>query len=215
MNKVSATLKVVLYAEKVVVAESEDAALWRKVLAAIQGADDSSITPRHEDGGKVDTDQRARSSALADSGSTQTGKQSTSISKFAAEIGASVEEVQAACDPSLNEPYLILDHDAWAAFKNQLGERGPNAVSPAVAAATLLALWFKNSGVEANATQAQAQVVLNKIHVRDSNPARGIKRAEWLQPRAGGQVIITPTKIARARTFARCFCKQDWKEWLE
>ncbi|WP_449428895.1 hypothetical protein [Rhodanobacter umsongensis] len=207
MSNVKAVLKVVLYAEQVVVAESSDSLLWQRVLAAINGNPSmpgkaSKDVPPLGDAGEDDApDQKV--------GKTTKGP----LEKFAGEIGVSAEEVQAACDPTSEEPYLILDHDAWEAFKTQLGDRGPFAVSPAAAAATLLALWFKYSNVQDNATQAQAQAALKTINVRDSNAARGVKRAEWLQPRAGGQIILNPAKITKARLFAKSFCSQNWAEW--
>lgn len=212
MSNVKAALKVVLYAETVIVAESEDQQLWRRVLAAIQGesfgTEQAPVTQVRPSGHKDDENADRTPGAAS-----QQGGDKGPVVKFAVDIGVEVAQLQGACDPTQSEPYLILDHDAWAAFKNQLGDRGPTAVSPVVAAATLLALWFKNSNGHANATQAQAQAVLKGLNVRDSNPARGVKRAEWLQPRPGGQIIINPSKMLKAKLFARCFCTQDWAAW--
>lgn len=208
MNNVKAALRVVLYANTVEVAESEDAQLWQRVLAAIQG-EGSALPKAPLLKGEEEVASSTGNGIEGDSGQSSAGP----IGKFASDISVSAVEVEAACAPSTSEPYLILDHDAWAAFKTQLGDRGPYAVSPAVAAATLLALWSKNSTGQPSTTQVQAQAVLKGINVRDSNPSRGIKRAEWLQPRQGGVVIINPAKMAKAKMFARCFCKQDWSEW--
>lgn len=213
MSNVKASLRVVLFAEKVVVAESDDPQLWQRVLGVINGDPAAFATgardffsPRGEGSNEEDGDEEYPS---AKSTRLPTGP----IDKFAADIGASVDDVQAACDPQATDPYLILDHEAWEAFKTQLGERGPLAVAPVAAAATLLALWFKNSNGHANATQAQAQAVLKSINLRDTNAARGIRRSEWLQARAGGQIILNPAKITRAKLFAKCFCTQSWADW--
>lgn len=208
MSSLKASLKVVLYAEKVVVAESEDPQLWQKVLGVINGNPAAfgkiEIKPESDEGETEDEEDEslAKKPASRDP-----------LGKFATEIGVSTEELQAACDPKHDEPFLILDHTCWEAFKTQLGDRGPSAVAPAAAAATLLALWFKTSNGQANATQAQAQAVLRSINVRDSNSARGIRRSEWLQPRAGGQIILNPAKFTKAKQFARCFCLKNWTEW--
>lgn len=211
MSNVKAALKVVLMAEHVVVAESDDAQLWQRVLAAIQGGTGKL-------GGKQsttedDADEDAEDETAVETKGKRAKEGDSPVARFAADIGVSIEEVQGACDPSAEAPYLILDHDAWAEFKSQLGDRGTHAVSPIVAAATLLALWFKTANGQTNATQAQSQTILRGINVRDSNPTRGIKRAEWVQPRAGGQIIINPTKMAKAKLFAKCFCQQDWSAW--
>lgn len=205
----SASLRVVLYADTVVVRQSSDPSLWQDVLAAINGrsALKLPVNEEEEQGGeaKRPAEQKVGRSAPA-SGNTP-------LEKFSSDIGVSIEEVQGACDPKATEPYLILDHDAWEAFKTQLGDRGPQAVAPAAAASTLLALWFKYSNGQANATITQAQLVLKSLSIRDANAARGIKRCDWLQPRASGQVILNPAKITRAKLFAKCFCSQNWAEW--
>lgn len=212
MSNVKAALKLVLYAETVVVAESDDPQLWQKVLGVINGnaaaVGKASVAVEPADLGGL--------GGLEDEGLVKAAKPGKGgpLEKCATDIGVSVEELQGACDPRLTEPFLILDHDSWESFKTQLGDRGANAVAPAAAAATLLALWFKSSSGQANATQAQAQAVLKSINIRDTNAHRGIRRSEWLQARAGGQIILNPAKITKAKLFARCFCTQDWTAWL-
>lgn len=210
MNNVKAALKVLLYAEEVIVAESNDPQLWQRVLGVINSnpAALSKAAPNLGSLGESNTEHNDEDEPIKAAKAAK-----GPIAKFAGDIGVRVEELQAACDPQPNEPYLILDHDAWEAFKTQLGDRGLYAVAPAAAAATLLALWFKNSNGQANATQAQAQAVLKLINVRDTNAARGVKHSEWLQSRAGGQIILNPAKIKKAKLFAKCFCIQDWSEW--
>lgn len=210
MSSVKAALKVVLYADEVVVAESNDAQLWQRVLGVING-NPAAIGATQSLGGASGQDA---DDGVPDGDAVRVPKGAKGpLQKFASDLGISVEQAQAACDPQDAEPFMILDHEAWEAFKEQLGDRGPFAVSPVAAAGTLLALWFKSSGGSVNATQAQAQAVLRSINLRDSNPARGLKRTEWLQTRAGGQIILNPAKITKAKQFAKSFCSHDWKAW--
>src|SRR5262249_21858587 len=51
-------------------------------------------------------------------------------------------------------------------------------ITPIAASATLLAFWFREAGL-GNATQSQAQAVLDTIGIRDQNPSRGIKNSDW------------------------------------
>jgi len=209
----SAALRVVLYADQVVVRQSSDPKLWQDVLAAINGRASLKTSASNEAGGEgEELEGKGSESKLSN---TKSGPSigSSPLEKFAVEIGVSAEEIEGACAPQGTEPFLILDHDAWESFKTQLGERGPLSVAPAAAAATLLALWFKYSGVQTNATVSQAQAVLKTISLRDANAARGIKHSEWLQPRSGGQIVLNPAKITRAKLFARCFCSQNWDGW--
>lgn len=216
MSNVKAALRIVLYAEQVVVAESSDTRLWQRILGVINGNDaeegeKKSHDPLLDNEGAQDENKDVEDEKKGRSKVVNNG--AGPVAKFATDIGVATAEVQGACDPQSADPFLILDHDAWEAFKTQLGDRGAHAVAPAAAAATLLALWFKSSSGQANATQAQAQAVLKSINVRDTNAARGVRRSEWLQARAGGQIILNPAKITKARLFAKCFCTQDWTEW--
>jgi len=214
MNTVKASLKVALYADAVLVAESEDAKLWQEVLRVINGADQIGSFKMAQKDSFEGLDGGKRGAHHVDDPGAESHKEvSNPVDKFAAYIGVSPEEAQAACDPTVAEPFMLLEQDAWAAFKSQLGDRGPLAVAPIAAVATLLALWFKHTNGSTNATQAQVQAVLKSINVRDSNPARGIRRTSWLQARPGGQIILNPAKIAQAKLFAKCFCSHQWAEW--
>ena len=167
-----AKLKVVLQADNTVVAESEDATLWQKVLLSI-----NSGSP---DLGPLEV-APSMSNLKALNVPASSGD---AIGRFAKELGLPREEVEGACAPVEEEPFLRLDKHCWEAMKRQTGERGPSAYSPIAVASTLLALWFKAAEL-GNVTQAQAQAVLATIDVRDQNPARGIDRSEWLQSRPG------------------------------
>jgi len=208
MTSIKTALTVILKAGDVVVAEKEDAALWQQVLAAINnGGQLSSSTvlpelspqgPPNPNGGGL----------TANGGDTN----SPMLAKFAAEIGVAIEQLQAACDPVLSEPYIHLDVHKWEAMKKLLPVRGRGALSNIVVAATVLALWFRTAQL-GNATQALAQGVLANIGASDANPSRGIQSASWLQTRAGGTVLLNPAEITKAKKLLQCFVTGDWTAW--
>jgi hypothetical protein len=193
-----AKLRIVLHADETVVAESDNSALWQKVLIAINSSS-SAMEP-----GELAPPNRSMAPAhhIAQEGADP-------IDRLAKELGLSRAEIEGACSPSTQEPYLHLDLHCWEAMKKQTPERGPTAYSSMAVSATLLALWFRSAGL-GNPTQAQAQAVLKTIDIRDQNPGRGIERSEWLQSRPGGAIVINPAKVSRAIALARAFCSQKW-----
>ena len=206
MSQMKAKLAVVLKADEVVVAESHDALLWQRVLRAINSGLSEFSEGKARQGGDELNDQNDEQE------SSDPRDTSSPIGKFAKQLGLSVSAVKGACDPSTAEPYLQLDMHNWSAVKTQLPPRGTSALNPIVVASTLLGLWFRAAGL-GNPTQAQAQRVLATISVQDKNPSRGVKAAPWLQPRAGGQVVINAAQVERAILLAKCFCAKDWKPW--
>lgn len=205
---IKAKLRVVLQADDTVVAESDDASLWQKILLAINSGNLASLGSGTQNGS--DTKNPIEPGA----GSNATDRGSTvkdGIKKMAAEIGVSPEEVEGALGPQEEEPYLTLDHHCWEAMKDQTPERGPTAYSLIAIAGTLLALWFKAIG-KGNPTQAQAQAVLAQLNLRDQNPGRGLERSDWLHARAGGAIVLNPAKISKATGIAGSFCSKKWSE---
>jgi hypothetical protein len=193
---IKAKLKIILQADATVVAETEDAALWHKVLLAINKGTSEVLDTEEDD--TTDPDRRLNFPRPGEA-----------IKKMAAELGLSAAEVEGACGPTDIEPYLHLDHHCWEAMKKQTAERGPTAYSSIAIAGTLLALWFRAAG-KGNPTQAQAQAVLSELNLRDQNPARGIERSEWLHSRPGGVIVLNPAKISRAVGIAQSFCSKKW-----
>ncbi|MGE3925829.1 MAG: hypothetical protein AB7G13_23105 [Lautropia sp.] len=208
MNGVKARLKVVLQADETIVAESDDPALWQRVLVAINSRDIDGLAqaPAKADGSRqVDaSSQRASHLDAIPEGADE------AVVRFAKSIGASIEQVLGACSPSRGSPYLTLDMHCWNTFKDETPPRGPGSVGPMAMAATLLALWAQASKF-GSATQAEAQKVLGTINLRDPNAARAIAGTEWLQGRPGGVVVVNPARIRRAAALARAFCQQDWR----
>src|SRR6266700_3559688 len=126
---VKAALRLVLMADETVVAESEDGALWQKVLFAI-----NSGRPTPELGAVAAEEAPAPGDGL---------ESDVAVAKFAQDIGVSVTEIKGACDPRIEPPYLTLDPRYWEALKRNTPARGRGAISPMALAATLIALWFR------------------------------------------------------------------------
>ena len=191
------------------VVEVEDANLWQQVLATINCGTPGVAPTLGSPEGEVGTS--GAHLGMAATGSTPNGK---SAARLAQRLGLDRAVVDGACSPSGEAPYLQLDVHCWEQMRNQLPKTGATAITPIAASATLLALWFREGGL-GNATQSQAQAVLGTIGIRDQNPSRGIKNTDWLQSRAGGQIVLNPATISKANLFAKCFCSKSWKEWKE
>jgi len=208
MNALKANLRVILQANDTVVAESEDPLLWQRVFAAITGATgerQSGVEPNPLRESLTVTHEKSHSSQA------ETSAGGDAVAKLAEQLGITRAELEGACSPNLESPYLHLDSHCWEEMKRQTPERGPNAISPISLSATLLVLWFRVSGL-GNATQAQAQEVLGTINLRDPNASRGIQRAEWLQSRPGGVIVLNPAQTSRAMSLARSFCTKRWNQ---
>ncbi len=203
MSQFKARLTVVLKADDVVVAESENSVLWQQVLSAINGGAMETPSPSPP---PIST---AATNLIPVVTSNKSGM---ALQQFATKVGASLDAVVGACDPKTSEPLLHLDMHAWSAVKQQLPERGSRALSPIAVAGTLLVVWCKEAGL-ATPTQSQAQKVLATIDLNDKNPSRGIRSSPWLQARHGGQIVLNPAQIQKALLLVKCFCTQDWKAW--
>lgn len=206
---VKAKLTVRLLAQDVVVAESEDENLWRRVLATIQGAgsseeaaDSGSLT--REDPGLADGDE-------AGSRRSPVGR-TTGLSAMAKALRVSTAEIEGACSPGTEEPFLHLDEHCWEAMRKSMPKRGPGLVAPIQLAATLLCLWYKYGQLEGAPTQAQAQAVLDTIGARDNNPSRSIKNCVWLQTRSGS-IRINAARHSLAERVAKGYVTQSKIEW--
>jgi len=209
MTSVKASLVVTLKANDVVVAEVEDPALWQRVLTAINDAKSTLDAPIGKTGAAGGSDSGERG---AGSDGNQLG--TTPLDQLAAQLGIDVAQIQGACAPSIESPYMHLDLHCWEVMKKQLAKRGPFAISPIVVAATLLGLWFHKASL-GNPTQAQAHAVLGTINVTDKNASRSIQNTSWLQGRSGGQIVLNPAEISKAVRLVKCFCLKDWTEWKE
>jgi hypothetical protein len=202
MSGVKAKLKVVLQADETVVAESEDPALWQRVLLAING------------------NPSALGSAATRSGTAEQGQpppmeeglggESQDVQKLARMLGVAPDVVEGACAPARASPFLTLDMHCWDAMKDQTPARGIGAMSPMGVAATLLAFWMQATKL-GQATQAEVQKILGTINLRDANPTRSIQSSDWLQGRTGGVIVLNPARAKRSVAIAKAFCTKDWR----
>jgi hypothetical protein len=204
MTGVKAKLKVVLQADETVVAESDDAGLWQRVLLAINKG--NAVGALDEGGREPESSGREEPRKGFGSADSETDD----IGRLSHTIGVSREAVLGACSPARASPFLTLDMHCWNAMKEQTPVRGPGSISPMAVAATLLALWVQTAKL-GSATQAEAQKVLATINLRDANAARSVQAAEWLQGRSGGAIVLNPARVKRAVAIAKAFCSQDWK----
>lgn len=200
--RLAATLRVKLFAENVLVAESSDPALWQETLATISGLHLTAQPDRRSTGG-VDASRQALPVPLSGGDGDSL---SAHLAALAAELDVDAAQLVAACDPSLDPPYLHLDMRAWEDFKRNTGARGVESVAPIVLATTLLALWFKVTGIGVAAIPL-GQKVLATIELRDKNPYRGLRNCEWLQYRADA-VKLNPAQYGQAVAVARAYCSR-------
>jgi hypothetical protein len=207
MSSVKAKLTVTLKADEVVVAESDNAHLWQRVLTAIHGGKTDAALGNGV--GDAALDPLAPPPPLAPAATN-----GSDLDKLATEIGLDRGIVEGALSPSKDAPYLHLNAHCWQAMKKQLPRAGLTAMSPVAAASTLLALWFRVAGLGPT-SQAHAQKILSDVGVTDKNPSRGVKRAPWLNARGRGQLIINPGEISDAIVLAKCFCSKSWSDWKD
>lgn len=194
---IKARLTLILKADDVTVAESEDPEIWKAAFEAIQtGLGGGGLRKADEELSEwVPEEERV------------------AIRSFAAELGIEVKDVLASCHPRTMPPYLFLNRHHWEAFKRQTPERGRNAVSNAVLAMTLLLLWAEKINLDRIALR-DGMAVLRAISAGDEHASRAVENCTWLQ-RSAGRVVINPDEISKAIAVARAFCLQQAPAWPE
>jgi hypothetical protein len=192
---IKAKLTVRLLADTVLVAESNDEDLWKRVLSAIHGGTSGGEFVVGEHPNKVITPPSLQSPLAEKSGG---------VKALAKEIEVVESEVDGALSPTHEAPFITLDVKLWETFKKANPPRGRNAISPIVLSGTILCLWFKCAGIEGRPTQKQAQDVLHEIGERDKNPSRAVKNCEWLQSRGDG-LQLNPARYSKAINLAKAF----------
>jgi len=197
----SAKLKIMLTANDTPVAESEDAILWQRVLAAITGAGSPASLVGSTTG-------EGREGVAASAHEEPIGGRE--VLKMARELGIEPSLLVGACDPVVEPPYLSLDLHCWEALKKSTPQRGPNAITAMALGATLLCLWFKHAKLGVP-RQAQVQAVLRSVGAAEANPTRAIRNCLWLQSRGGG-IMINPAQISAAVSVARSFCTKTYAD---
>jgi len=192
---IKARLKLILKADDVTIAESEDPEIWKAAFDAIQTG---------LSGGALGKADEELSEWVPE-------EERVAIRSFAAELGVEVREVLTSCHPRTMPPYLFLNRRHWEAFKRQTPERGRNAVSNAVLAMTLLLLWAEKINLD-RVSLRDGMAVLRAISANDEHASRAIDNCSWLQ-RSTGRVVLSPDEISKAIAVARAFCLQQAPEW--
>ncbi|MFC2095679.1 hypothetical protein ACFLSW_04500 [Candidatus Bipolaricaulota bacterium] len=197
---IKAQLKLILTADNVVIAESDDPLIWQAAFQAIQGADVEQVlgiaAPSQDEGiSWVPEEERTAILSLAD------------------DLGVEPQDLLSACHPRMIAPYIFLNKHYWEAFKHQTAERGRTAISNAVLAITLLLLWGEKIHLERVALR-DGMAVLRTIVARDDHASRAVENCPWLQ-KSSGRIVLHPEKISRAVAIARAFCTQTAPDWNE
>ena len=203
---IKATLRVVLLANEITVAESADAELWQNTLSKItgrrEGATDGAEFPCEE---KKPKEHQSPTMTIAVEPAVSVGF--CDFGTFSDELQLDPLTVQGACDPSIEPPFIHLDVRAWQEFRRNTPLRGNTSIPPIVLAATLLVLWFRSKQL-GTVTISQAQAVLNTIDTRDKNPARGLRNCDWLQTR-DDTIKLNPSRFDEAIEVARAYCSRQ------
>ena len=195
----TAKLSVVLKADDKIVIESDDAKIWQVAMNLILGGDSTQI---------VAASEVAHTGPAVREATAPHRPNSDPLTRFAQSLGVSNEVVEGALSPSIEAPYLHLNAHNWEAFKKGNPKRGTGAITPIQAAATLLALWFREAKIDVPLKRVLADAVLSTINITDTNADRGLKNADWLQKRAGGFFVLNPAEISQAQKIARAFCEK-------
>jgi len=197
---IKAQLKLILTADNVVIAESDDPQIWQAAFQAIQGANVDQVL--------------GMGNAEQDEGIDWVPEEErTAILSLASDLGIEPQDLLSACHPRMIAPYIFLNRHHWEAFKHQTAERGRTAVSNAVLAITLLLLWGEKINLERVALR-DGMAILRTIVARDDHASRAVENCPWLQ-KSSGRIVLNPEKISRATAVARAFCTRTAPNWSE
>jgi len=190
-----AQLRLILMADDVVVAETDDAEIWRIAFQAIHGGQGSASFDHAQD------------AALAE---WVPENERVAIRSLARDIGVDVRDLLSACHPRSVPPYIFLSRRHWEAFKRNTPERGRTAVSNSVLALTLLALWAEKINID-RITLRDGMAVLRAISARDEHARRAAENCPWLQ--FSGRIEINPDRVSKAIAIAHAFCTMQEPKW--
>jgi hypothetical protein len=198
---VKANLRMILMADDVVVAESDDPQLWQAAFRAMTtGAGVGELDP-------------VGATHLAGARDWLGEEEQLALSAFAEELGVEPAVVRAACSPRAIAPYVFPDKLHWEAFKKCTPERGRTAVSNIVLALTLLLLWAEKIRVE-RVTMRDGTAILRTIGARDEHPGRAVENCAWIERRMN-RLVINPEEVSKAIAVARGYCLKRAPEWDE
>lgn len=196
---VKSTLRLVLYAGETVVAETDDPSLWQSVLAKLYSADGG----RNLESGV----QHVRMPVPEPD--SRVGP-SEPLEKLAKSLDVTTEALIGACRPRADDPFILIDHHCWEAYKSQTPARGPRSIGATAVVGTLLSLWSRDAELP-DATLGMAAKILAKLGARDSYPRRTIRNCNWLQLE-GDRIKVNPAKFSLAKRLARAFVLSNWSE---
>lgn len=204
-----ASPKIVLKADEVTVAESEDVELWQYVLSKLsEEGSPTGRTAKSDQESAVPEGESKTNSLFSDPEEAESSSEREEVvARFSERLSVERDVLKGACDPRLEPPYIHLDKHRWQQLKKELPSRGPNAIPSIVIAASILAIWLDTAKLE-DPTVDEAQSVLKTIDTRDRNPGRGFSNCQWLQKR-DGEITLDPAKIDMAVTVARAYCKEE------
>lgn len=187
-------LIVKLFAGDTLVDQSTDVGLWQRVLSEIRN-----IPPPQPDDAKGDKgNQGEREREKPKGGGTD------ALSKFAADLEITTDDVRGGLDPQTEVPFISLDGRSWEALKKNTPPRGPHAVTASVLAATALVLWQKRSGI-ADITLDMVRATLSTIELEDKNLNRSLDNCDWLQVK-GSRVVLHPSNLSSGVRVLKAYC---------
>src|SRR6266498_3951073 len=115
---VTATLRVQLLANEVIVAESDSSTLWHSVFQAME---------KGEALGRVESRQQITEGRLPTKKVAGHEGADDPTDAFAHELGLDRDVIEGSCGPSGESPHIQLDKHHWEALRKNTGERGPKA----------------------------------------------------------------------------------------
>jgi hypothetical protein len=177
------------------VANSRDVRLWQEVLEAINEGE-SEIT-KHK--GTEFVNKKVQNNEEQGEFKDKEG-----LVVFSKAIDINKVELEGACGPSKQPPYIHLDDQYWEALKRNTPERGRGSISSSVLSATLITLWFKYAKLGQPLIDDAANVE-KTIHLEDVNIMRSIRKCKWLQIR-NEKLTINPAEISRALMVCKAYC---------
>lgn len=183
-----------LLAGDVVIDESNDAALWQRVLAEIRGL------PPVGASNERNTEHK-RPPPIDD------GDVDPAVRSFASELELDVGDIEGGLTPRIEPPFITLDSRSWETLKRNTPKKGPGGVSPAVLAATALALWARHAKAF-EVTNQTVRATLGTIHLDDPNAPRAISNCHWLQVK-GGKIVPHPSQISAGIRMLKAYCRRE------
>lgn len=185
----SPELKVTLFAGGAEVASTTDASIWLSTMAAITG-----VAPVRQAGSVSEGGGKTSSISSGNSAPEE---------RFATELEVSLEQLTGAVSPSVDQPYIHLDHKYWESLKENTPPRGVGSVPGVVLAATLLLLWNRHANF-GRVSAAMCDAVLGTIGHSEKNRARSLRGCEWIQVREDG-LRLNPANTAAAIRLAKAY----------